>query len=150
MNCHVTKRVLFVVVSIAPLYNERNHDFRHIFSKSFYIRFVFRRKTPPYLCNNPEIRRNDVSKMHENDIVELKKNVSNHTYIAFRMKFDQKTFSFKWNFSYFCPRECIDSCDALKYSNSHVGNRQIEWHTLNVFGWMHSHAVQFTASCCFQ
>lgn len=55
MSCHVTRLVLFAGASIVPLCNERNRDFLHIFSKNFYIRFVFRRKIPPCPCNNPEM-----------------------------------------------------------------------------------------------
>lgn len=150
-SCHVIGHVLFVVVSIAPLCIERNHDFLHIFSKNFYIHFSYRRKIPLCLCNSPEI---EIKIGMSIKCIQYRvKNTENidwmATYIAFGMQFHQKTFSFEGNFPDFSPRECVDTCDALKHSNTHMRYGQIKWNTFNVFGWMHSHAIQFATSRCF-
>lgn len=62
------------------------------------------------------------------------------------MQFDKETFTFEGDFPYFGPGEGIDTCYILKDSNTHMSHGQIQWHTIMIFGGMHFHAIQFTAS----
>lgn len=83
-SCHVTRHVLFVGASIVRLYIERNHDSLHIFSKSFYIHFVCRRKIPPCLYNSPKMEQMEILKSRK-CCRESDWYCNNATYIAFGM-----------------------------------------------------------------
>lgn len=67
-------------------------------------------------------------------------------HVVLRMQFDEKLFSLERYFADFCPREGVYSSDTLEDGDAHVSDGQIERNALVVFGRVHFHSVQLTAS----
>ena len=56
----------------------------------------------------------------------------NETYVALRVKFDEKPFSLEANFSDFCPTKGIYFGIILEYNNAHVRYSQVQRNSLMV------------------
>lgn len=68
------------------------------------------------------------------------------THVILRVQLDEKLFPLERYLADFGPREGVYSRDALEDGDAHVSHGQIERHALVIFGRVHLHAVQLTAS----
>lgn len=66
------------------------------------------------------------------------------------MQFDQKPFAFERYLAYFRPRKCVEPRDALEHGDAHMRHGQIQRQTLEIFGRVHLHAVQFATARSLQ
>lgn len=71
-------------------------------------------------------------------------------HVVLRVQFDEKLFSLERYFADFRPREGVYSSDTLEDGDAHVSDGQIERNAFVVFGRVHFHSIQLTASGRFQ